>query len=111
MNMPDNKNKNLFGLTVNEIERIYSIFQKYSSVRFVKIFGSRATENYKNSSDIDFAIINSGVSLREILAIKSDFAESDLPYFVDILDVNTLTNDNLINQIKYYGKQFYSKSK
>jgi predicted nucleotidyltransferase len=110
MNLTNNNNENIFGLTANEIERIYAIFQKYSSVRFVQIFGSRATENYKISSDIDFAIMNSGVSLREILAIKSDFKESDLPYFVDILDVNTLTNDSLINQIKYYGKQFYSKS-
>ena len=108
MNLTNNTSKN-FGLTEDDIERIFSIFKKYASIKLVQIFGSRANGSFKNGSDIDFAIMNEGVSLQEILEIKSDFEESDLLYFVDIVDVNTLTNDNLINQIKHNGKDFYSK--
>jgi len=53
----------------------------------VRVFGSRLTEQPKNYSDLDLAIVGKKEIPPDIMAkIKCDFEESDLPFRVDILD-------------------------
>lgn len=95
------------GLTSEDIEIIHSIFRKYPSVKHVKIFGSRANGRYKNGSDIDLVILNNDFKCEDIASIRSDFEESALPYFVDIIDYKSITNNNLKDHINSIGLEFY----
>ena len=50
-------------------------------------FGSRATRSAKPYSDLDLAIITqTPMSLALSAALADDFAESDLPFKVDVVD-------------------------
>lgn len=53
----------------------------------ILIFGSRVTGQASPYSDVDLALVGEGPIDRQCLdALKDDFAESDLPFMVDVLD-------------------------
>ena len=58
----------------------------------VWVFGSRATGTTKKSSDLDLAI-DAGRPLthQERIALAEAFDESDLPYTVDVVDMQTVS--------------------
>lgn len=60
----------------------------------VWVFGSRARKAKKKYSDLDLLIDINGKPLPSDIAIElaDDFEESDLPYKVDIVDWNTISD-------------------
>lgn len=98
---------NRFGLTDRDLDTIYAIFNRYPEVEEVHIFGSRAKGTHKKGSDIDFAIMNAGVSNRTIARIKSDFSDSSLPYRVDVVDFTKLDDAALKDHIERVGERFF----
>lgn len=56
----------------------------------VYVFGSRAKRTAKHCSDLDLAIESTSLPYSTILAIKSDFEDSLLPYTVDVVDLNKI---------------------
>ena len=60
----------------------------------VWVFGSRARGKAKRFSDLDLAIDLQGetLSLQLLANLAFDFEESDLPYKVDIVDWNTISD-------------------
>ena len=57
--------------------------------RTVWIFGSRAKNRARRRSDLDLAIAGSErLPLDLYLDLKEDFLQSDLPYFVDVVDLH-----------------------
>ena len=55
----------------------------------VWVFGSRATWATKDSSDLDLALEGDReIPPRSLSALEAAFEESDLPYAVDVVDVN-----------------------
>jgi predicted nucleotidyltransferase len=103
----DSKNK--FGLTMRDMLTIKKIFEKYPQIKEVHIFGSRAKGNYTTGSDIDLAVMNSGVTDYCIRNIMSDFEESSLPYKVDLVKFTTIKHADFIDHIKRVGVLFYRK--
>ncbi len=59
----------------------------------VWFFGSRVKGNVKKYSDLDLAIDANGKTLPSdiMIDLAADFEESDLPFKVDILDWNTIS--------------------
>ncbi len=59
------------------------------------IFGSRAKGRAKQYSDIDIAIDDSGQKIDDLtkLKIESEFEESTIPYKIDVIDLNDITED------------------
>lgn len=98
-----------FGLSERNVETIIEILSKYSSISCVRIFGSRAKGNYKTGSDIDLAIMNDGFSTDDLMRIQADFAESSLPFFVDIINYQTISHPELKEHIDRAGIIFYNK--
>jgi predicted nucleotidyltransferase len=96
-----------FGLNQRDIQTITAIFTKYPDIKEVHIFGSRAIGSFKPASDIDLAIMNDIASDRTLAQIKSDFDDSSLPYFVDIVLFTTLSHPELKEHIKHVGLPFY----
>lgn len=98
-----------FGLSSRDCDTLFGIFQKYDSVLKVYIYGSRAKGTSHKGSDIDLAIeVDENKNL--ILKLKEDFEESSLPYFVDLVNLKTLKNQSLLNEIKQSGKPFYTNN-
>ncbi|MBN1337935.1 MAG: nucleotidyltransferase domain-containing protein [Bacteroidales bacterium] len=101
---------NQFGLTQRDMDTISSILFEYPEITEVHIFGSRAKGNRKPGSDIDLAIVNTGVSERTIRHLKADFEDSSLPYKVDIVDINETIHPELKEHVQRVGVAFYKKS-
>ena len=59
----------------------------------VRAFGSRATWNARDTSDLDLAIIGDGsLPNRTLTMLKEAFEESRLPMRVDVIDWNAITD-------------------
>ncbi|MDR0543309.1 MAG: hypothetical protein LBH19_14005 [Dysgonamonadaceae bacterium] len=56
---------------------------------------------------MDIAIIDKDIPLQIIRKIKSDFSDSSLPYYVDLVNFATLTNSGLKEHIVRVGKPLY----
>ncbi len=66
---------------------IQSILHEHVPNCAVWAFGSRATGNAKKYSDLDLAIIGKQpIGLYQSAQLTEAFAESDLPYKVDVVD-------------------------
>jgi predicted nucleotidyltransferase len=52
-----------------------------------------------SGSDIDLAIIGDRMDMKRLRELKEGFAESSLPYNVNVVDVSQLSNESLKKQI------------
>ena len=116
---------NDFGLSTKEINIVRDILKKYPSIVKVVVFGSRATNTYKVASDIDLAVwfddsanCVDGVTATECYVssnqqvignLLSDFDDSILPYFVDVIDYCSVSSDALRRNIDRDGKMLYRR--
>ena len=59
----------------------------------VRVFGSRINGNAKNYSDLDLAIVGTEkLPAKVLMELKEAFEESVIPFRVDILDWNGITD-------------------
>ena len=65
-----------FGLSDKVIDEINGVFRKHSEVEKVLIFGSRVKGNYRPGSDIDLAVIGSGLDFRKLFKISESCSKS-----------------------------------
>jgi len=93
------------GLTESDIQVIQDTLNSFTEIESAILFGSRAKGTYKKGSDIDIAIRfsidspNKGVHL---IHVKFE-EETPLPYFFDVVDLNSIQNKDLIDHIKRVG--------
>lgn len=97
------------GLSERSIRTIKEILEKYSDVREVVLFGSRAKGTFHAGSDVDLAVMNPGISEKTISRILSELEESSLPVRVDLVDFNSIANGAFIDHIRRIGILFYKK--
>lgn len=66
--------------------------------------------NYKNGSDVDIVVLGELISNNTILKLNDYLNEIyPLPYFFDIINYNSITNENLKKHIDIEGKIIYTK--
>jgi predicted nucleotidyltransferase len=78
------------------LETVKTILRRHldSTIR-VWIFGSRANGTLKKFADLDLALQktdNTTFAFKTIINLRADFQESDLPWRVDVVDYNTITD-------------------
>ncbi|MEA3307616.1 MAG: nucleotidyltransferase domain-containing protein [Elusimicrobiota bacterium] len=74
-------------LKAAHIKIVKTLLQKHCPYAEVRAFGSRVRGNYKDWSDLDLALISEKkLPPATIENLNMDFAESDLPFRIDILD-------------------------
>lgn len=77
-----------------ELRIILSILERFLPGLEVRVFGSRITDKVKEFSDLDLVVMTSEPLSTSLLAeLKYEFAESDLPFKVDILDWSSLSEE------------------
>lgn len=99
--------KNRFGLKSHYLEQLESFFQEISPLQKVIIFGSRAKGSSKYNSDIDLVYFGELSSI-DLIHIQDFFDNSDIPFKVDFLNYNKITNSKLKDHIDRVGKVIYS---
>lgn len=100
-----------FGISMLSYQRIIAVLSSYKEVEKVIIFGSRAMGNYRHGSDIDLAIAGLHCTPKLAWDIAGRLNESEpIPYAVDVVDYNSLTNPSLKEHIDCYGKVFFESS-
>jgi len=102
--------RNKFGIPEKILEIILSGLKQFSEIEKAVIFGSRATGNYKNGSDIDIAIFGTNVTFNTVARLHGILNEqAPIPYFVDIIDFNSINNEELKKHIEDHGVTFYER--
>lgn len=100
----------MYGLLERDIRYIKKALEQCEEIEKVIIFGSRAMGNYKNGSDVDIAVLGELISNNTILKLNDYLNEIyPLPYFFDIINYNSITNENLKKHIDIEGKIIYTK--
>jgi predicted nucleotidyltransferase len=98
-----------YGLPDRTLAVFDSIFLKYSGVRQVILYGSRAKGTYRIGSDIDLTLkTDDTFTHNDLLHIAGDFDDSDIPYLVDVSLYDKLSNTELKAHIDRIGKVFYT---
>ena len=73
---------------------VKQILKQYIPQCEVRVFGSRYKLNAKPHSDLDLVLIGDAKLDKIIVSrLKEAFAESDLPFRVDVLDWNAISNE------------------
>lgn len=92
------------GLSKFDIEQIKIAISQYKDIDQVTLFGSRAKGTYKKGSDIDLAIKFNTPKPSTLQLIHDSLEETTpLPYFFDVIDIESIQNPDLIQHIKRVG--------
>lgn len=94
-----------YGLCAKELEIIQEILSHYEVIQSAVLFGSSVTGNFKTASDVDIAL-KGAITIKLIAKIKAEFEDSNLPFFVDIVDYAKADNA-LKNEIDTQGVMLY----
>lgn len=89
-----------FGLSNKIVKEIKNISSKYKNTFY--IFGSRARGDYNKSSDIDIAVLGE-ISKIDKFNILNEFDMLEMPYMIDVVFVQELSNKKLIENIINQG--------
>ena len=83
---------------------IIEVVESFLEVKETIIFGSRALGNAKDGSDIDLCLKGEEINSRIISKIYTILnEETNLPYFIDIVHYETITNKELKKHIDQFG--------
>ena len=90
--MEQGTTKNKKCVSEDELKIVIDIIQKHAPDCRVLLFGSRCFGTSKKYSDLDLAFVGKAkLGLERCIKLKDAFAESDLPYRVDVLDYYALS--------------------
>lgn len=90
-----------FGLSEEIYEKIIDIVRKNEKYQF-KIFGSRAKNTYKDTSDIDIAIFEN-VLEQDKYKIMNEFDMLDIIYKIDLVFITQNTKKEFLEEIQKEG--------
>ena len=99
-----------FGLKLETIDSLNSIFAKYLQIERVILYGSRAKGSFKPGSDIDLTIKAPSFSVTELFMIEDEIDELLLPYKVDLSLLHQIENPDLLDHIQRVGIDFFKRS-
>ena len=101
---------NSFGIYDKSYNLILESIASFSVIEKAVIFGSRAMGNYKHGSDIDIAILGSKIDFNTISRLHGKLNEVlPIPYFVDVVNFNTIDVDELKVHIIKEGKVIFER--
>jgi predicted nucleotidyltransferase len=99
-----------FGLSQRDLRLIIEQISAYPQIERALLFGSRALGNYKPGSDCDIALTGPLLTTDIIHQLRSRLNEQlPLPYMFDIVDATHVTNASLIDHIREFGIEIFSR--
>lgn len=98
-----------FGLSREVLGKIRRVFLSHKGIERVTLIGSRAKGSYQKGSDIDLVVWGTELNFSDYLKLISDLEELDIPYNIDLLKYELLTDEALKDHIKKIGREIYIK--
>lgn len=98
-----------YGLSQKQLQDIKTILAAWPDIESAWLFGSRALGSYKEASDIDLAI-KGRLDHKTLIRLKDAFEESDLPFFVDLVEYADITEPALKKHIDDHGVCIYGEN-
>lgn len=98
-----------YGLTEKEIAMIKAVFEKTPEVESVFVYGSRAKNTYKKTSDIDLAVVLKSGSENVLAKLKLDLDDLSVIYEIDLTDETEMRAGDFKNEYERTKKIFYLK--
>jgi predicted nucleotidyltransferase len=96
------------GLLQRDLDEILDVLRRFPQIEKALFFGSRAKGNFKRGSDVDIAIMGENIDYSCISALSTLLnEESMLPYYFDIVHLESVTDKPLLEHIHRVGKTFY----
>lgn len=99
--------KNKYGIEEEVYHEMINIFKEIEEIQEVILFGSRAKNTYKQTSDIDLAIEVTQDSKKLLLIRKLDEIRCALKF--DVLNIKHIKNEKLIYDIQNEGIRIYKR--
>ncbi|MFH1877458.1 MAG: nucleotidyltransferase domain-containing protein [Candidatus Omnitrophota bacterium] len=104
--------KNKYGIEQPILDKIISIIAARKNVDIIYLFGSRAENDYKDTSDIDIAVSSAAWTSSDINIVKNKLEEQiKTPLKFDVLCINLLGKKTLKENILKQGKVIYDSGK
>jgi uncharacterized protein len=99
------------GLLERDLIEILKAIQKFPEIEQVILFGSRAKGTYKNGSDVDLAIKGQDLDYDTPIHLSTVLNEEmALPYYFDVVDYQSITEQRLIEHIDRVGVIVFERS-
>ncbi len=93
------------GLPIHAAERMRIVFAAHPDIEQVILFGSRAKGNFKPASDIDLAVTGT----TRLGGVDWELDDLLLPWEIDLIPLETISNADLREHITRVGQVFYAK--
>ena len=93
-----------YGLRDSDIQTIQKVGKQWPEIEEILLFGSRAKGNFKPGSDVDLAVRGKNIGYDTVLHFEQFLnEETRLPYFFDVLHVESLKEPDLLEHINRVG--------
>lgn len=100
----------MLNLTDKEQAVVASVLRQFESVTAAAVFGSRATGEAKQGSDVDIALFGP-VSGEDVASVRLQLNEGTfMPYFFDVIGYNSITSAELKKHIHEFGIKIYARA-
>lgn len=84
----------MIDLDEHYLNEVINILKQFAPGCEVWVYGSRINGKSRKYSDLDLVLKNIGkIGWKEIEALKDAFSESDLPFSVDVIDLDSISGD------------------
>ena len=86
----------MIDLSTNEKKIVLDLVKDNFNNKMIEIFvfGSRAKNTARQYSDLDIAIKgNEIIPTNQLQTLKYSYAQSDLPFMVDVIDLNSISTE------------------
>lgn len=96
-----------YGLSLEDIDKIRTVFAGHPEVERAILYGSRAKGTYRPSSDIDLCLQGDELSLSQLWQLENQLDDLLLPYKIDLSIYRQIDNPALLEHINRAGIVFY----
>jgi proline iminopeptidase len=83
------------------------VFAQFPEIDSVLIYGSRATGDFRNHSDIDLAVLAPSMTERDFSRLWNALDDLPILFKLDVVQFEQVTNPALKQNILAHGKTFY----
>lgn len=98
------------GLSSETLAKIAEVLECFAEVDRAVMFGSRAKGTHKHGSDIDLALVGSGLEWRKIGKIYDALDELPLPYRFSVIRLDAGTDPDVAAHIARVGIPIFDRA-
>ncbi len=84
-------------------KKIKDTILQNNKIKEVILFGSRAKGSVKSGSDIDLSLVGNDIHFKDLCEISSKLDGIDLPYKIDLVNYDKISNKKLKEHIDRVG--------